>query len=161
MIKIKSKNQNYVPNTIFFLQSWIQIRIKVPTSILKKVTKTKTENEDTYQTGPRFLGNVFSFLEWLGRHKCVVKKWFIVHRWLLLNIFLKKSTIALASTNSKVLLIGVLLNHNPLSKKLNIKISSIHFTSQWSIQLQSYQHAKLILLWSVTYVLHKDRKSVV
>ena len=59
MIKIQFKNQNYVPNTIFFfncdfscetktmyqidffLQSWIQIRIKVPTSILKKVTKPK------------------------------------------------------------------------------------------------------------------------
>ena len=64
MIKTKFKNQNYVPNTIFlkknydfscetktmyqtefFLQSWIQIKIKVPTSILKKVTKPKQKTK--------------------------------------------------------------------------------------------------------------------
>ena len=69
MIKIKSKNQNYVLNTIFFfffncetktmyqneflLQSWIQIRIKVPTSILKKIMKPKQKTKTYTKQAPK------------------------------------------------------------------------------------------------------------
>ena len=53
----KSKNQNYVPNIIFFLQSWIQIRIKDPNRILKKVTKPKHKTKTCTK-------QALNFLEW-------------------------------------------------------------------------------------------------
>jgi hypothetical protein len=70
MIKIKSKNQNYVPNTIFFFKLWFQLwnQNYVPNRIFFRILnsnqdlssnfnkvkshETKTKNENTYQTGP-------------------------------------------------------------------------------------------------------------
>ena len=71
MIKTKSKNQNYVPNTIFFIKLWFQLwnQNYVPNRIFLTILnsnqdwssnfnkvkshETKTKNENTYQTGPK------------------------------------------------------------------------------------------------------------